>query len=59
MKFRQVVDFLGRAIMCFILPPLAVLDKGYGAIVLVTLLTFAGWAPGAVAALIISLFDKR
>ena len=43
----------GRVILCIILPPLAVLDKGCGTIVLVTLLTIAGWVPGAIAALVV------
>ena len=37
----------GRAILCIVLPPLAVVDKGCGSIVIVTLLTLAGWVPGA------------
>lgn len=44
---------LGRVLLCILLPPLAVLDKGCGTIVLVTLLTLAGWVPGAIAALIV------
>jgi uncharacterized membrane protein YqaE (UPF0057 family) len=44
---------LGRVILCILLPPLAVLDKGCGSIVLVTLLTFVGWVPGVLAAMII------
>ena len=40
-------------ILCIILPPLAVLDKGCGTMVLVTLLTIAGWVPGAIAALVV------
>jgi uncharacterized membrane protein YqaE (UPF0057 family) len=43
----------GRAILCVILPPLAVIDKGCGSILLVTLLTIVGWVPGVIAALII------
>ena len=43
----------GRAILCIILPPLAVMDKGCGSILLVTLLTIVGWVPGVIAALII------
>ena len=43
----------GRAILCIIFPPLAVLDKGCGSILLVSILTIAGWIPGAIAALII------
>ncbi|MBO7174865.1 MAG: YqaE/Pmp3 family membrane protein [Spirochaetaceae bacterium] len=45
---------LGRVILCIIFPPLAVLDKGCGSILLVLLLTCAGWIPGAIAALILS-----
>ncbi len=44
---------LGRALLCILLPPLAVLDKGCGSILLVTLLTLAGWVPGVLAALFI------
>lgn len=44
----------GRAILCIVLPPLAVLDKGCGSILLVTLLTIAGWIPGVIGALIIN-----
>jgi uncharacterized membrane protein YqaE (UPF0057 family) len=44
----------GRAIICLILPPLAVLDKGCGSVLIVTILTIAGWIPGVIAALIIN-----
>jgi len=44
---------LFRVILCIILPPLAVLDQGCGSILLVSLLTLAGWVPGALAALLI------
>ncbi|MBR5580838.1 MAG: YqaE/Pmp3 family membrane protein [Treponema sp.] len=43
-----------RVILCIIFPPLAVLDKGCGSILLVLLLTCAGWIPGAIAALILN-----
>jgi uncharacterized membrane protein YqaE (UPF0057 family) len=43
----------GRAILCIALPPLAVLDKGCGSIILVTLLTLAGWVPGVLAAIVL------
>ncbi len=49
---------LGRVILCIILPPLAVLDRGCGSILLVTLLTLAGWVPGALAALFICNKNK-
>jgi len=42
-----------RAILCILLPPLAVLDKGCGSILLVGVLTLVGWLPGVIAALII------
>jgi uncharacterized membrane protein YqaE (UPF0057 family) len=45
---------LARAILCIIFPPLAVLDRGCGTIVLVFLLTLAGWVPGAIAALLLN-----
>ena len=44
---------LGRVILCILFPPLAVLDKGCGSILLVILLTIAGWVPGVIEALII------
>jgi uncharacterized membrane protein YqaE (UPF0057 family) len=43
-----------RALVCVIFPPLAVIDKGCGSIVLVTILTLVGWVPGVIAALIIN-----
>ena len=48
----------GRALLCLLLPPLAVLDKGCGSVFLVTVLTFLGWIPGIIAALIICNADK-
>jgi len=49
---------LGRAILCVIFPPLAVYDKGCGSILLVVLLTIAGWVPGVIAAIIICKKDR-
>jgi uncharacterized membrane protein YqaE (UPF0057 family) len=43
-----------RAILCIIFPPLAVLDRGCGTVLIVTLLTLAGWIPGAIAALLLN-----
>lgn len=45
---------LGKVILCIIFPPLAVLNKGCGSILLVAILTVAGWIPGVIAALIIN-----
>jgi len=53
------MDLAIRIILCVIFPPLAVFDKGLGAILLVLLLTFLGWIPGTIAALILCLADKK
>ena len=45
---------LGRAILCIIFPPLAVLDRGCGTVLIVLALTIAGWIPGAIAALFLN-----
>ncbi|RDK84322.1 YqaE/Pmp3 family membrane protein [Marinirhabdus gelatinilytica] len=42
-----------RVLLSILFPPLAVLDKGCGSIVIVTILTLCGWIPGVIAALII------
>jgi uncharacterized membrane protein YqaE (UPF0057 family) len=44
----------GRAILCIIFPPLAVLDRGCGTVLIVFALTLAGWVPGAIAALLLN-----
>lgn len=44
---------IGRALLCILLPPLAILDKGCGTILLVSLLTLCGWVPGVIAALVV------
>ncbi len=43
-----------RVLLCVIFPPLAVLDKGCGSILITTILTFVGWVPGVIAALVIN-----
>ena len=48
---------LGRVILAIIFPPLAVLGHGCGSILIVGLLTLAGWIPGVIAALVI--LNKR
>ncbi|MBK8034061.1 MAG: YqaE/Pmp3 family membrane protein [Anaerolineae bacterium] len=45
---------LGRALLCILLPPLAVIDRGCGTILIVLALTVAGWVPGALAALFLN-----
>ncbi|MBO4752216.1 MAG: YqaE/Pmp3 family membrane protein [Bacteroidales bacterium] len=42
-----------RVLLAIVFPPLSVLDKGCGSILIVTLLTLVGWVPGVIAALVI------
>jgi uncharacterized membrane protein YqaE (UPF0057 family) len=50
-----------RAILCVVFPPLAVIDRGCGTVLIVFALTLAGWVPGAIAALILNFMaaDQR
>lgn len=50
---------LFRVILCILLPPLAVIDKGCGSVIIVTILTIIGWVPGVIAALIILNKNER
>lgn len=49
------IHYIGikKALLCVFLPPLAILDKGRGAILLVSVLTLCGWVPGVTAALVV------
>lgn len=42
-----------RVILSLIFPPLAVIDRGCGAVLIVLILTLCGWVPGVIGALII------
>lgn len=42
-----------RVLAAILFPPLAVYDRGCGSMLIVLLLTLAGWVPGVIAALII------
>ena len=42
-----------QVILAIIFPPLAVIDRGCGSMLIVFLLTLVGWVPGIIAALII------
>lgn len=42
-----------RVLICIIFPPLAVIDKGCGSVLIVLLLTLCGWIPGVIGALVI------
>jgi uncharacterized membrane protein YqaE (UPF0057 family) len=43
--------YFGKVAIIF--PPLAVIDRGCGSVLIVFLLTLCGWIPGVLAALII------
>ena len=47
-----------RAVLCLLFPPLSVLDRGCGVILIVTVLTIAGWIPGVIAALLINVLAE-
>ncbi len=42
-----------RVLLAILFPPLAVIGKGCGSVIIVLLLTLCGWIPGVIAALII------
>jgi uncharacterized membrane protein YqaE (UPF0057 family) len=44
---------LFRVILAIIFPPLAVIDRGCGSILIVFLLTLCAWVPGIIGALVI------
>ena len=48
-----------RVVLAILFPPLAVIAKGCGSIIIVFLLTLAGWIPGVIAALVILNNPKR
>ena len=50
---------LFRVILSIIFPPLAVVDKGCGSFLIITILTIAGWIPGVIGALVILNKDSQ
>lgn len=42
-----------RVLLAIIFPPLSVIDRGCGSVLIVFLLTLAGWIPGVIGALVI------
>jgi len=44
-----------RALLCLLFPPLAVLDRGCGTVIIVFVLTLFGWIPGVIAALLVNV----
>ena len=51
-KLNHYMSFW-RVLLSIICPPLAVIDKGCGSIIIVFLLWLCGWVPGVIAALVI------
>ncbi|HBI40553.1 MAG TPA: YqaE/Pmp3 family membrane protein [Tenacibaculum sp.] len=49
---------LFRVLLAIIFPPLAVIGKGCGSLIIIFLLTLCGWVPGVIGALIIINSDK-
>lgn len=42
-----------QVFLAIVFPPLAVIDRGCGSMLIVLLLTCCGWVPGVIAALVI------
>ena len=42
-----------RVLLAIFFPPLAVIDRGCGSVLIVLLLTICGWVPGVIGALVI------
>lgn len=42
-----------RVILAIIFPPLAIIDKGCGSVLIILLLTLCGWVSGVIGALVI------
>ncbi|MDT8414307.1 MAG: YqaE/Pmp3 family membrane protein [Flavobacteriaceae bacterium] len=42
-----------RAVLAIVFPPLSVVDKGCGTVLIIFFLTILGWIPGIIGALII------
>ena len=44
---------LFRVLLAIFFPPLAVIDRGCGSVLIVLILTLCGWVPGVIGALVI------
>jgi len=42
-----------RVLLAILFPPLSVIDRGCGSVLIVLLLTICGWVPGVIGALVI------
>ncbi len=55
-KYHQsnlIIMSFWRVLLAILFPPLSVIGKGCGSILIVFLLTLCGWVPGVIAALVI------
>ena len=52
-NIKNTTMSLFRVILAIFFPPLAVIDKGCGSILIVFLLTLCAWVPGIIGALVI------
>jgi uncharacterized membrane protein YqaE (UPF0057 family) len=52
-KMYLAIMSIGRVLLAILFPPLSVLDRGCGSVVIVAILTLAGWVPGVIGALVI------
>lgn len=59
MSAGEALILILRYLLCLIFPPLAVVDKGCGAICLVFLFTLCGWLPGTILAFLICLRNNK
>ncbi len=57
-RLRLPMNWL-RVIVCIVLPPLAVVDKGVKPVILTAVLTFLGYIPGVVSALVYTSMPPR
>lgn len=49
----------GRALLCILFPPLAVIDRGCGTVIIVFALTLVAWVPGVMAALLLNYMAEN
>ena len=52
-NLKNTTMSLLRVLLAILFPPLAVIDKGCGSILIVFLLTLCAWVPGIIGALVI------
>lgn len=56
---KDLLVLILRYILCLVFPPLAVIDKGCGTMLIVFVLTLCGWVPGTVMALLLCIKDNN